>query len=59
MIKGLKMFKYFKTLLRTFTELLVVARQIDKRLERLEGCVKDGVNHRPYTRHIVTGHWND
>lgn len=53
------MFKYFKTLLRTFTELLVVARQIDKRLERLEGCVKDGVNHRPYTRHIVTGHWND
>jgi hypothetical protein len=40
-------------------EILALLRSIDRRLAKLEGCVKPGAHHKSHTSHIVTGHWND
>ena len=40
-------------------EALEELRSMNARLEKLEKCVRPSVKHKPWTSHIVTGHWND
>lgn len=51
-----------KRLVRLFwspLEILEELKSINRKLSKLEGCVRSGAGHRRHAPHIVTGHWND
>ena len=54
--------RWYNSLVRSFLgidEALNELRSINRRLEKLEGCVRPGVKHKPNTQSIVISHWND
>ena len=46
-------------MLKWFKELLETLKSIDRRLERLERCVKENPRSHGSRHYLSTGHWNE